>query len=680
MNRAFSELITIDLQAPLGGLVDTPSLALVQDTQATRMINVMMDGFALEKRYGNELIGDTVVTDLFARALYQYIERDGSEQLLCVRDDGAGGPARLYILSGANWVGAVSGTNPGDATDVIGDGGQLGTFEQYADRLYYFDGGTVQKWWDGSALNDTGWQGGDLPQPPAPGAAFAGGSLTDTQLYQYSYTYYSSTTGHETNGSILSVFSAAIAVPNQSLPIGIPINANWLPIYDTVRIYRNGYEVDQETTGQYLEKEIEIDLMSHDLTAGAINYNAAGTSTEMELYLDKADNGLGKKLETDNDPPPALLFTTIYRERVVGVPADSPSVIRWSKNKNPQSWPLDNEQPVLRDGGDQIRAVFVHLGRLYVGKELSGIYVIIPDAGGGLTNVQTVTKDYGVTSHWSVAPRENWVFFVDKKSICRFDGTNVIALSDMKIRQTFNNYALGGQLDVAYAINDRQATRQYIRFLMHPKTPHSGSIIQADERWTLVYDVALDAWFEEARGTGVVNAPAAGGYCNVMARYKDADGTVTVIMADILGKTYRLNTDTSGNPLYDDNGININSEWQSRWFGDGRDKLMVRYLDLEMAVSPVGQTLGGITVSWAKDGNPQADGGETILLFDDPGGGYPYVPWTRAYRIRVGAQTAEGVHLRRRFQFRLQQANSGHWRILLGRLIYKAIPTQLGGY
>lgn len=659
MQALFSETQTADVRAPVGGLVDTPVMELLQDDQATISLNVVYDRLGIEKRLGRIQVADVIATDTVCNLVYHYRNRDDSINLLLrVNDPNTFNPGHLYKRVGANWVGFTSGTNPGGATDVISNGNALCTAVQHADDLYIADGG-ANRWMvrDGTAIERWGYNG--IALPAGTNGANMNGSLTAAGVYLWVYTLYNPTLGLETNPSAVSASFTAAADPNDGKNITVPALGvgNWDPRFTKIRLYRT-----TAGGGKYLfEKEVTI--VGDPETV-------AQTST-----LTVSDASLGSEVAFDNDAPPALQYLTLYNKRVFGVNPANPSSLLWSKESNPGAWPVVNAEDVEKDAGDPITGLFVLYGKLYCLKRSAGVFMVVSE-GTGATSTFTVVKltgDFGCISHWSIVVVENWAYWLDPKGAVRFNGSQVENISDQKIRQTFQRFARSTSFGpffssgrpvgpAAFGIHDRRPDKQYVRWIL--TDPDDGF------RYHLIFDVSRQSWFTFVAGT--VDAPATGTTDRVAALFKDTAGRSWVITGDETGRAFRLDTDESGNPVYTDNGFPFLFDWASRWFGDGILQMLPLKLFLVLERAATGKKNGPLTVSWGFDGDATIDPGRTqqVLLKD----AVDTVKTIFPVKLNVGRRWCH------RWRFRLQHsAANGDVKIPRFRVDYKAGPDRVRG-
>lgn len=190
MQPLFSDEVVIDVPAPVGGLVDTTTPDLLDDRDASRALNVHFDRRGISKRLGRVTVGSRrALADYAAQFGYHMRLRTGTELVLVV------GGTHLYKLSGATFVGAISGANPATSADVIGGGVALGEAVQYNDRLYYVDG-TLRSIYDPGTGTIVAW-GPPATQPVAPSSPVnqASGTLLPAKWYTNAYYFRNPTTG-----------------------------------------------------------------------------------------------------------------------------------------------------------------------------------------------------------------------------------------------------------------------------------------------------------------------------------------------------------------------------------------------------------------------------------------------------------------------------------------------------
>lgn len=598
MIPAFTELETLDLFQLDGGLVDTPNLARIPQNSAEVLVNAEFTKLGVERRPGRQKIlsNTPLSTHLVCQGAIFYELRSlvaGQRQVI-VQDE------FLYFNDGGLWHGGVSLVEPATAADVIGNNTEIGSFVQYHNKLFFADGGVLRRYYDGITLSihDWGWLGGTLPTPTL-GAASAGGSLSDGEEYCVVYTYYSTITGAETNPSLPVCFTPT--APDLTRTITAPADPDWTAEWDTIRVYRTF----GGGAGEYFfEKEV-----------GALGDHS---TTSKSFTVSVADDELGSAVAFDNDPPPQIRYLALFEEQIIAQDALDPTAIVWSKPGNPYAWPATNKIYIERDGGGDIEAIFVMLGRLFVVKRRQGIFELTPNTEGSF-NVAVVTRGYGCLSYHSLIQAHDHAFWLDTKGFVRFDGQNVVNISDGKIRQTFNRFKpyweSAAALDhpqkrVPVGVHDRQPNRDYCRWIAFD--------FNEDVVYHLIYDLARDAWLLHRPGP-TTPTPAAGSRDRVLYWGQDFySGERFVLTQDDQGRSFHLNTTfLSSTPVWDDATYDYWFRWRSSAFGDGFFDVVPKYVDIEIERSTTGQTVTPLTLEFYRNADEVGDVyTQTFPLYD----------------------------------------------------------------
>lgn len=583
MPEFYQEPEPLELRALIGGLNDTDSINDIQDIEATLAHNVTFDDHTIGNRRGRVRDGDQIdpsgtagVGDRVAWWKFQFRKRDGTTQDLQVNG------THLYKQTAGLWLGAISGLNPGDATDIIGGGVRRGTHVQYNDILYYCDG-TLQKRYNGSNIRDWSFAGGTLPAPSIDAVTGSAGNL-GAGNYQIVYSYRDPLTGDETNPSTAS---AAVAVAaNTERKVTIPANASWTPQYTRVRLYRT---VVNGAGAFFFERE--LDIGSHNLATTAYTW-----AIDAACRITIADSSLGAEVEFDNDPiPTGISVVFVHDERVIAID-HTRATVYWSKKGRPWSFPTANAQDLLKEDGHPAIGGFVMFGFPYVWKRGGPGFQLGPHPTLGYVPQQLPAR-HGCESHWSIVVDENHAYWADKDGFLRFNGQQTENISDAKIRRTFATLAKSSNAYISNSvgIHHNQADRQRVSWFFSTADATKDKVINLDLRT------------HEATGQG---GPNGSGWHveeystygqRVCCHYEDSSNrTNHVYTADANGYAYRLRTNTSGNEVYSDEGSPILMKWHSKWYGNGLLDQLLHWLDVEFERSAPGRTAGLVTVKvWA---------------------------------------------------------------------------------
>lgn len=616
------------VNAPVGGLNEAAVLDALGDTQATTALNCEFYKGTIAKRRGSVQIGDQVnpaswAAERIAFWGHQYVKKDGTSTLLAVFG------THLYKLSGSTWVGAISGTNPAGATDVFGGGKNLGSHVQYADVVYYADGDVTYRY-NGTTIRPWSFAGGTMGAAVLTNPAVGGGAL-NAGAKTMVYTLYDSALGEETNPSTVS--NSVTATANQRIEYTITKPTGYTTNFDKVRIYSTTAD---GSGAWYYEAEV------------AASDWPAGGSTALTGYVTIADSSLGAEVAYDNDPVPLWRYLQLHDERVVGgcIGTTAPSQVSWSKTNAPFAVPTTNAQYLKRDDGHPIRAVFSALfGNLYVAKQGGPIFQLRPHPTLGYAP-QQLPALHGCECHQSVVADDNGAMFVDRLGIVAFNGQQTRLVSG-PVQTTFRT--LSAKVDTnatgdtsllqrAVGIHDQQADRTQIRWSFAKATTGGES----DDALVMEAENAMGiagAWHREqyaTRGLRVffaVQDPSVSGI-----------KTPAVYALDGNGMCHRLRTNASNEDVFSDVAGAITMSWYSKWFGDGLNDFIPRFVDVEIERSVSGKTTGTLYVYLWKDGDDSAAIQTKSLTLSDTGNNRATyridvaVPSTGQYwkRLRVG--------------------------------------------
>lgn len=580
MKPAFTEELVEEVHAPNGGLVDAVHMDLLQGDQASAMVNMNHDRLDLARRLGIAQVGQTL-TDTVCFGGFHYRQKDDIHKYI-LRIQGT----KLYKGTGGLWYGAVSGQQGATDADVFGNGVNLGCWIQYADKVYYLDGGTTRKSFDGHAIRTAGaYAGATLPKGRIIGEN-TGGSLS-AGGYRYVYTYYNPDTAEESNPSEASDVISVAA--NSKFAIFIPKNAEWKAEYGftTIRVYRTtaggaSYLFDYEVTN--VER---LDILDHYMGV-----------------CSRPDANLGAAVSYDNGQIPQMRYAILFNEMVVGAgDPDDPSTVYWSAQTQPTRFPPQNALDLDKDNGDPISGIFRLLGRVYVLKQTSGIYMLSPGQnadGDPIFTYEPITNDWGCISHHSIVVIDTYAYWADTKGICRFNGQQVENISDSRIRNLWKTLANGAAITRCVGVHDRRADKNYYRLTVTDPTDSFS--------YDLIYDVSQGCWFQERAAS-----EASGRGNRVSWLVKDSKGQYVVMHGDNTGRAFARYRDLDGNEVWSDNGEAMDSQWRSRWWG-GMDGVLPLYVDIEYERSRTGHHFGTVSVKLYRDGSTTADVTDTTSI------------------------------------------------------------------
>jgi hypothetical protein len=379
----------------------------------------------------------------------------------------------------------------------------------------------------------------------------------------------------------------------------------------------------------------------------------------------------------DNDPAPKWRYFQLHDERVVGghIGTTAPSQVAWSKAGAPFAVPALNAQYLQRDDGHPIRGVFKALyGNLFVGKQGGPLFQLSPHPTLGYAPLMLPAL-HGLESHHSVIAGDNGALFEDRLGLVSFNGQQTRLISG-PVQETFRR--LAAQVDTSasgekgimqrvFGIHDQQADRSQARWAFALTTT---DLVSDDQ---LVVDLEstsgeAGAWHREqykSRGLRVFFAvvdPAASG-----------QKTPAIYALDGNGQCWRLRTDESNVEVFADDGAAYTMTWYSKWFGDGLNAFLPRFIDVELEISAAGATTGNVSVTLWKDGDESAPVQTKTIALASTG------PVVRTVRFDIAVVAASSMYWRRlRVGFSHSSAN-GDVSIVKFTVLGKMIGRRLLG-
>lgn len=613
MRATFQEPQSIEVRAPLGGLVSAGTQDLLRDQDFARLVNWHMDQGGLTKRRGRFMVA-TLPEAREGWAIWHY-RTDAAKKLFIVA-----GEHLIFIPEGGGApVGAVSGVWPPTADDVIGNAKQLGAFVQWGGYLFYADGGPVKNAYTPTGtILPWGYQGGAIPAPTDSGAA-AGGSLTASKWYGVAIAYRDPVRQITSNFSARVVFQVPAAV-NFTEDLVAGAFAGWSSPFSEIVIARTLATADAT---QAAEESLFEDHVDTGVVALPHNFSVS-----------KADDQLGEEPvdELGSEPPPDMDFACLYRaiNRIIGFKG---SHFYFSKEGTEEGgvwvFPGVNDVPIALDAGDPINGCFEMQGQVYTVLRGAGVFLLAPvETEDGLSfRVQAQTgAAVGCVARFSILVRENYAYWIDDVGIVEFDGTNARYISDEPgggragIRDLFVEYRDTGRLAKAFGVIDRQPDKRYLRWFVPRDSIGSDGLtyFTADE---LVFDLTERTWHVERAGGDPAADRVSGLYGRAMVQYRDASADENrgtwVYQVDEDGNVYRLRSDEAGREVYTDNGSDVVAEFWTKQYGDGLGQILPLTVDVEMVRSLFDHKGGDLTLSLYRDGFDLPPYEETFPLFDE---------------------------------------------------------------
>ena len=257
-------------------------------------------------------------------------------------------------------------------------------------------------------------------------------------------------------------------------------------------------------------------------------------------------------------------YLAVYDNRLFSAGfSATPSTVWFSDVKEPEGYLPSNNFEVRTNDGDYITAMASYQTRLYIFKKNS-FHVL----GGDNPNnffIQEVSNQYGCLNNRCAVVFENLIFFLDRKGIVEYTGSN-ISYSSLKIQPIFDrmNYAIA--LTTACGIHDK--LRNQILFAIPIDGATSNNI-------TVVYDYVAKSWTYHTGYNASIFAEIQGNYDIKRLFCGDFQGRMNSFSASFLS----------------DNGSGITLSYKTRYLHDVGDSVQKQFRRLYVNADNLGSTL-----------------------------------------------------------------------------------------
>ena len=275
-------------------------------------------------------------------------------------------------------------------------------FPHDRDLVAVFDGANVPK----KSVDGTTWTQFGITAPsvaPTATAVNAGGTLTDTSVYEFSYSYVDDGLVAESNES--ATVQVTMATPNLTARVGVTASAD--PQVDTIYIYARDV-----TAGETVRRKV------------ASRANTTGTTDVLTESWSSA-----VEAPTDHTVPPALSFGVLWKNRWWARHATVKNRLHFTQIFEPQSWPALYYIDIPFERGDEISALIAYGDTLVVFGQSSKPFLII-----GQTSLDFEVRPSAVAEAGALGPRavgliENGIVHAAAEGVYIFDGASDRLLS-----------------------------------------------------------------------------------------------------------------------------------------------------------------------------------------------------------------------------------------------------------
>ena len=270
------------------------------------------------------------------------------------------------------------------------------------DLVAVFDTSNVpKKSTDGSTWTQLGISAPSVA--PTASAVNAGGTLTDTSVYEFSYTYGDDGLVHESNES--ATVQVTMATPNLTARVGVTASAD--PQVDKIYIY------------------------GRDVTAGETVRRLVGSRANTTGTFDVTTENWSSAVEapTDHTVPPALAFGVVWKNRWWARDATVKNRVRFTQIFENQSWPALFFIDIPFERGDELTAMIAYGDTLVCFGQASKPFLII-----GQTSLDFEVRPSAAAEAGALGPRaveliENGIIHAAAEGIYIFDGATDRLLS-----------------------------------------------------------------------------------------------------------------------------------------------------------------------------------------------------------------------------------------------------------
>jgi hypothetical protein len=346
------KLATVDFLDFSGGVNWRMNSQMLPENQFRLGVNLTQNEIGKPEKRGGRLKLNSVAAAAAIHSQYRFARGATSELVL-----GTG------TLLQKNTAGILSNIQTGMSGTPI-------EFVPWQGYLWLTDGTNMYKY-NQTAVQNWGIAAPTVAPTPTPTGA---GTFAAVVGYLYLYTYYNSTSGHETYGKLAASSTGAFS-GKASVVVGHTASADTQ--VDKIRIYRT-------TDG------------------GADYYRVATVNNATTTYTDTTDDAtlltLAEYTTSDHDPPTACFYICKHKERMFAAHnATYPSRLFWSSLNEPEAWPTTYYEDRDQGDGGKIRGIC----------SFGDVLLIFKDLG--------ITAVYGCenedSSNWS------WVKIVEDRGL-----------------------------------------------------------------------------------------------------------------------------------------------------------------------------------------------------------------------------------------------------------------------
>lgn len=328
---------------------------------------------------------------------------------------------------------------------------------------------------------------------------------------------------------------------------GVPLgttNGNYAQIFNNIGPLPNSYINQYQPLGLTLGPAKR--MLYHD------NGNTANVYSAIQGY--------SKPYQTNYFPQ----FLEVYDNRLFCAGFSSaPSTVWFSDVKEPEGYLPTNNFEVRTNDSDYITAMKTYQTRIYFFK-INSFHVLVGDNPSNFF-LQEISNQYGCLNNRCVIQFENLLYFLDRKGIIEYTGSN-ISFASIKIQPIFDRMNYTSALTEACGVHDK--LRNQILFAI----PVDGS---TTNNITIVYDYIAQAWTTHT------------GYnASIFAEIKGYNTTKRLFCGDYNG---RVNWFSAS--FLSDNGSGITLSYKSRFLHDMGDSVQKQFRRLYVNADPIGTTL-----------------------------------------------------------------------------------------
>lgn len=328
-----------------------------------------------------------------------------------------------------------------------------------------------------------------------------------------------------------------------------------VPIGSTSAGFPTIYNNNGELPNSYINQYTPLGLTLGPQTISYANANIVGQDREY-LYVQAYSN----LAQTSFYPQ----FLEVYDNRLFCAGFSSaPSTVWFSDVKEPEGYLPTNNFEVRTNDSDYITAMKTYQTRIYFFK-INSFHVLVGDNPANFF-MQEISNQYGCLNNRCVVQFENLLYFLDRKGIIEYTGSN-ISFASIKIQPIFDRMNYTSALTEACGVHDK--LRNQILFAI----PIDGS---TTNNITIVYDYIAKAWTTHTGYNASIFAEIKGYNTTKRLFHGDYNGRVNWFSASFLS----------------DNGSGITLSYKSRFLHDMGDSVQKQFRRLYVNADPIGTTL-----------------------------------------------------------------------------------------